>query len=130
MKLRRRHSITQAADFQRIRKLGRSKTGRFVIVSIYKDPTLKHLRSAFVTSKRSARKAHDRVFIRRRLRAILQRHAESFDSTAIYIVTIARSAAATASFEELEADWIKQCQRLKVLPAAKQLNRPPLNSDL
>lgn len=71
---------------------------------------------AFVTSKRAAKKAHDRNLIRRRLRSFLQKHAPHFSDHKRYIVTIARSGAADASNADLEADWLRQCQRLKLFP--------------
>jgi ribonuclease P protein component len=116
MRLPRKASITGSADFIRIRKTGQAKAGRFVIVSTLADPGLPSIRAAFVTSKRAAKKAHDRNLIRRRLRAYLQAHAPEFADARRYIVTIARPGAATASNEELETDWLRQCRRLKLLP--------------
>ncbi len=116
MKLPRASSINRSGDFIRIRKTGQSKAGRFVIVSTLADPALPSLRAAFITSKRAAKKAHDRNLIRRRLRHCLQKHAESFSDPKRFIITIARSEAKSATFDELEADWLRQCRRLKILP--------------
>ncbi|MEP2775165.1 MAG: ribonuclease P protein component [Luteolibacter sp.] len=112
MKLPRSSSINQAEDFLRIRKTGQAKAGRFVIVSTLADPSLGSVRAAFITSKRAAKKAHDRNHIRRRLRTYLQAHAPEFTDPSRFIVTIARPEAKTASNAELEADWLKQCRRL------------------
>jgi ribonuclease P protein component len=68
MRFPRKQSINQSEDFLRIRKTGQAKAGRFVIVSTLADPALPTIRAAFVTSKRAAKKAHDRNRIRRRLR--------------------------------------------------------------
>lgn len=116
MKLPRSSSINQAQDFLRIRKTGQAKAGRFVIVSTLADPSLTNIRPAFITSKRAAKKAHDRNLIRRRLRSYLQAHAPSFAEPKRFLVTIARAGAAQASNAELEADWLRQCRRLKLLP--------------
>jgi len=116
MKLPRSSSINQREDFLRIRKTGHAKAGRFVIVSTLADPELSSLRHAFVTSKRAAKKAHDRNLVRRRLRACLQAHGTSFTDPARFLITIARPGAQNASFTDLEADWLKQCKRLKLLP--------------
>ncbi len=116
MRFPRKCSVTNAADFVRVRKTGQAKAGRFVIVSTLPDPSLPALRAAFVTSKRAAKKAHDRNLIRRRLRACLQAHAPAFDDPKRLLITIARPGAAEASHAELEADWVRQCRRLKILP--------------
>jgi ribonuclease P protein component len=116
MRFPRKQSINQNEDFLRIRKTGQAKAGRFVIVSTLVDPALPTIRAAFITSKRASKKAHDRNRIRRRLRACLQAHAESFTDPKRFLVTIARPGAAEASFAELEADWLAQCKRLKLFP--------------
>lgn len=116
MRLPRKTSITDNADFVRIRKTGQSKAGRFVIVSTLSDSALTSIRAAFVTSKRAAKKAHDRNLVRRRLRSFLQAHAPAFGDPRRFIVTIARAGAATASSSDLEADWLRQCRRLKLFP--------------
>lgn len=116
MKLPRSSSINRSEDFIRIRKTGQAKAGRFVIVSTLADQSLASIHSAFVTSKRAAKKAHDRNLIRRRLRSCLQKHGVNFINPKCFIITIARSEAKSATFTELEADWLRQCRRLKLLP--------------
>jgi ribonuclease P protein component len=116
MRLPRKCSINQHADFNRIRKTGQSKAGRFVIVSTLADPGLMSVRAAFITSKRAAKKAHDRNLVRRRLRSYLQAHAPDFSDPRRFIVTIARAGAASATNADLEADWLRQCRRLNLLP--------------
>lgn len=116
MRFPRKCSVNNHADFLRVRKTGHAKAGRFVIVSTLVDPALPSLRAAFVTSKRAAKKAHDRNLIRRRLRTYLQAHAPAFADPKRYVITIARPGAAAASHADLEADWLRQCRRLKLLP--------------
>ncbi len=112
MRFPRKSSINQNADFLRIRKAGRAKAGRFVILSTLEDPALAHVSAAFVTSKRAAKKAHDRNLIRRRLRTYLQKHAPDFVNQRRFLVTIARAGAASATNADLEADWFRQARRL------------------
>ena len=116
MKLPRSSSITRSEDFLRVRKTGQAKAGRFVIVSTLADSSLPAIRPAFVTSKRAAKKAHDRNLVRRRLRNYLQTHTPDFADPKRFLVTIARAGAHTATNAELEADWLRQCRRLKLLP--------------
>ena len=111
--------MNQRADFERVRKTGQAKAGRFVILSTLANPALDGIRTGFITSKRSAKKAHDRVLIRRRLRAIIQTHAPGFSDLSRYVVTIARAGAAEASFADLEADWLRQARRLGLFPRSE-----------
>ncbi|WP_411827341.1 ribonuclease P protein component [Luteolibacter sp. AS25] len=116
MRLPRNQTINQSADFLRIRKTGHAKAGRFVILSTLEDPGLQTIRTAFVTSKRAAKKAHDRNYLRRRFRSFVQKFAPEFENQQRFIVTIARPGAANADPAELEADWKKQASRLGLFP--------------
>jgi ribonuclease P protein component len=110
------------AEFVRVKTTGRSKPGRFVILSTLEDSSLDSLRVGFITTRRCG-KAHDRNLLRRRFRAMVQAHAQEFGNMRRYLVTIARPGAAKADFSELQADWLKQARRLGLLapssPAAK-----------
>ncbi len=115
MRLPRTCSITRRDDFARVRKSGRAKAGRFLIVSTLADPALAGIRTGFITTKRVG-KAHDRVLLRRRFRALVQAHAPDFSDMRLFLVTIALRGAADATFAELEADWLRQARRLGLLP--------------
>ena len=114
MRLPRKHSMSKRADFFRARKDGQAKAGRFVVLSTLADPALPHLKVAIITTKKVG-KAHDRNLLRRRIRAILQRHGERIDDPKRLLVTIPRPGSATASFEDLETDWLRQAKRLGLL---------------
>lgn len=89
-----------------------------MVVATLADPALGHLMSGIITTKRTG-KAHDRNRMRRRVRAILQRHGERIADPRRLLVTILRPGAAAAGFAELEADWLRQARRLGILvPAA------------
>ena len=115
MRLPRTSSINQRADFARVKKTGRAKAGRFLILSTLADPKLDGIRTGFITTRRCG-KAHDRVLLRRRFRSLVQNHAPRFDDMRRYLVTIALRGAAAATFAELEADWLRQDRRLGILP--------------
>jgi ribonuclease P protein component len=106
--------MKQRGDFARVRQSGQAKTGRFVILSTLADPTLNTLRTGFITSRRAG-KAHERNLLRRRFRTLVQAHAPGFGDLKRFLVTIARPGAAKASFAELEADWLNQARRLKLI---------------
>ncbi len=107
--------MSDRADFLRVKSTGQAKAGRFLVLSTLADPKLDSLRTGFITTKRCG-KAHDRNLLRRRFRALVQTHADTFTHLQRYLVTIARPGAAQASFEELEADWLRQAKRLGLIP--------------
>ena len=115
MRLPRQHSITRRADFARVKSTGQAKAGRFLILSTLADPALTALRTGFITTRRCG-KANQRVLLRRRFRFLVQTHAPGFAEMRRYLVTIARPGAATASFAELQSDWLKQARRLGLFP--------------
>lgn len=119
MRLPRTCSMNQRSDFERVKKTGQAKAGRFIILSTLPDPSLATIRTGFITTKRSG-KAHDRNLLRRRFRSLVQSHAPSFTEIRRYLVTIARPGASQASFEELEADWLRQARRLGLFPRPQE----------
>ena len=108
--------MTTRSEFARVKNTGQAKAGRFVILSTLPDPTLDSLRTGFITTKRAAKKAHDRNLVRRRFRSLVQTHASEFSDIRRFLVTIARPGAAQATFAELEADWLRQARRLGLFP--------------
>ena len=112
MRLPRKCSMTHRAEFARVKSTGQAKAGRFVILSTLPDPSLDSIRTGFITSKRAAKKAHDRVLLRRRFRSLVQEHAPRFSEIRRYLVVIARPGAADATFDELAEDWVRQARRL------------------
>lgn len=104
MKLPRSRRITNRSDFQRIRAQGKSLQGRFLVLGYLADENLTEpFRLGLITTKRLG-PAVVRNRVRRRLRAILQRTGERVTEPH-WIVLIARSAAATATSEQLEKEW-------------------------
>ena len=116
--------MTTRAEFSRVRKDGRAKAGRFVVLSTLDSPELPHLMVGFITTRRVG-KAHDRNRLRRRFRSMVQKHAESFCDLNRYLVTIPRAGASEATFEELEKDWLKQARRLGLIDANQGGPRVP-----
>ena len=108
--------MTDRAEFARVKTTGHAKAGRFVILSTLPDPALETIRTGFITTKRAAKKAHDRVLLRRRFRALVQKHAPEFTEIRRYLVVIARPGASQATFQEIEEDWVRQARRLGLFP--------------
>jgi ribonuclease P protein component len=105
--------MKKRADFQKVRETGRSKAGRFLVLSTLEDATLPHFMVAFITTKKVG-KAHDRNLLRRRFRAIVQSHLDRIDPLR-YVVFIARYNTITATYAELEQDWLKLAAKLGML---------------
>lgn len=106
--------MTKRAEFTKVRTSGRAKAGRFLVLSTLEDPALPFLKVGFITTRKVG-KAHDRNLLRRRFRAIVQRHGEKLANVGRYLVTIPRAGSTSASFAELEKDWLKQARRLGIL---------------
>ena len=106
--------MKKRADFQKVRETGRSKAGRFLVLSTLEDTTLPHFMVAFITTKKAG-KAHDRVLLRRRFRSIIQAHWDRVTPSLRYLVVIARYNTITATYAELEKDWLKTASRLGML---------------
>ncbi len=113
MRLPRKYSMTNRAEFARSRECGKSRPGRFLVLSVLHESDLDHFRTGFITTKKVG-KAHERNLLRRRFRAIIQKHGNTISSH-YYIVTIARWRAKDASYEELEKDWLKQARKLGII---------------
>ena len=82
---------------------------------------LQTIRTGFITTKRSG-KAHDRSLLRRRFRSLVQSHAPQFAELRRFLVTIARPGAITATFAELEEDWVRQAKRLGLFQRPESIN--------
>lgn len=113
MRLPRKFSMTQRAEFARTRELGKSRPGRYLVLSVLHQADLEHFRTGFITTKKVGR-AHQRNLLRRRFRSIMRDHGEKIDPH-YYIVTIARWRAAEASYTELERDWLMQARKLGIM---------------
>ena len=106
--------MKKRADFQKVRETGRSKAGRFLVLSTLEDNELPHFMVAFITTKKVG-KAHDRSLLRRRFRSIVQAHWHRVCPSLRYLVIIARYNTITATYAELEQDWLKIASKLGML---------------
>lgn len=97
--------MTERAEFARVRKLGKSRPGRYLVVSVLRDDELEHFKLGLIVTKKVG-KAHERNLLRRRFRAIVQNYGDQL-KPGYRIVTIARWRAIGASYGELERDWLR-----------------------
>lgn len=106
--------LLNSRDFRKVREKGKSSQGRLLRLGVLKDSDTKPTRIGLVTSKRVGG-AVDRNKTRRRLReivrAVLPSMAPGFD-----VVVVAKSTAASATFDELRAECLLLARRLSILP--------------
>lgn len=114
MKLPRSRRITRRADFQRVRISGATYQGRYLVLGYLADESLEEpFRLGIITTKRLGG-AVVRNRVRRRLRAILQRTGHRV-ARPHWLVLIARGAAAGATSDQLEKEWIWLMHRTSLI---------------
>ncbi len=113
MKLPRRQMMNARAEFQRVKRDGQSRVGKYVIISTLPCEALKESKFAFVTSKKVG-KAHERNFVRRRFRDLISRHGDNIQEHR-YVVMIGRYSSPNVEFETLEAEFLKICRKLEII---------------
>jgi ribonuclease P protein component len=100
-------------EFDRVRREGRTVRGGLLMLGVLQSETETAFRVGFVTSRRvGGAVARNRV--RRRLREIVRRHQHTL-GRGLWLVVIARPAAARASSAALEEEWLRLAQRAPIL---------------
>ena len=96
-------------DFTRVRTEGRTVRGALLTIGVLPVTNETHFRVGLITSKRVGG-AVVRNRVRRRLREIVRRHQHALGS-GVWLVIIARPAAAAASFAALDDEWLRLMKR-------------------
>jgi len=112
MDLTRQRRMRQWGEFQAVRQKGQSAAGKFIVLGILADTSLDDRKFGLITSKKAGN-AVTRNLLRRRFREIIRKWGDHLPPKQ-RVVTIARWNASKATFQELEADWIKTAKRLKI----------------
>ena len=105
--------LTTAGEFQRMKNEGESCHGRFMVMSVLKNPSTAGARIGLITSRRLGG-AVDRNRVRRRLREIV-RVARPDLLPGLWLVLIARKNAVEATFQALQREWLQLAQRASIL---------------
>ena len=105
--------LTNPAEFERVRKSGQAHRGELLVLSVLLAAAAGPFRAGFITSRRIGG-ATVRNRVRRRLREIVRRHQHEIVD-GLWVVTIARDAAAPATFAELEDAWLRLAKRASIL---------------
>lgn len=105
--------LNRPAEFSRVRIDGKAQRGSLLILGVLETGEAAAFRAGFVTSKRVGG-AVVRNRVRRRLRDIVRRHQGEVRA-GIWLVTIARPAAARATHTALEDEWLRLAKRAFIL---------------
>ncbi|MFL6570009.1 MAG: ribonuclease P protein component [Chthoniobacterales bacterium] len=108
--------LVRSAEFARVRAEGRAQRGSLIVLGILETSDNQPFRAGFVTSKRIG-SAVVRNRVRRRLREIVRKHQHTIRG-GIWLVVVARPAAARASYRTLEDEWLRLATRTSILPPA------------
>ena len=106
--------IKLSRDFARVRTNGRMVRGALLMLGVLAIEKEIAFRVGLVTSKRVGG-AVVRNRVRRRFREILRRHQHALRK-GVWLVVIARPAAASASAAALEDEWLRLATRAGIVP--------------
>ena len=109
----RSRRLTRAAEFLRVKTDGKVQRGALLVLGVLETGETGAPRAGFVTSKRIGG-AVVRNRVRRRLREAVRRHQEPLRG-GFWVVLIARPAAAQASYQQLEDEWLRLAKRASIL---------------
>lgn len=96
-----------------MRTEGQAQRGAFLVLGVLDHGNAEPFRAGFVTSKRIGG-AVVRNRVRRRMREVVRRHQHAIRA-GVWLVLIARPAAARASYRALEDEWLRLAKRASIL---------------
>ena len=100
-------------EFARVRAEGASFPGRFVVLSVLRDPAVERFRFGLITGKKLG-KAVTRNRIRRSLRQVVREEQEKL-ADGLLLVIIGRWRAADAAVADLRQDVLRTAHRAGIL---------------
>jgi ribonuclease P protein component len=109
----RARRLTRSSEFIRVKNHGNVQRGRLLMLGFLDLADDAAFQVGFVTSKRVGG-AMTRNRVRRRLREIVRSH-QQLVKHGVWMVLIARPAAATASYRALEDEWLRLAKRALIL---------------
>jgi ribonuclease P protein component len=105
--------LTRTEEFTSVKFQGKTYRGPFLVLGVFVQKEEKAFRAGFITTKRLGG-AVVRNRVRRRLRDIVRREQARLRA-GLWIVLVARSAAARASHQELKDEWLRLAERASIL---------------
>jgi ribonuclease P protein component len=107
--LRMKHS----RDFARVRAEGAGHPGRFIVLSVLRDPSQARFKFGLITPRKLGI-AVVRNKIRRRLREIVRLNQDRVSSGTLFVI-IARWKSPEADYEDLQKDWLRLARKAGML---------------
>jgi len=107
--------LKRASEFAKVKAEGATSHGKYLLLGSFQTGEEQPARIGLVTSRRLGG-AVQRNLVRRRLRE-LARKSRLEIKPGLQLVIIARRSAVSASFGQLEQDWLRACQRAGILKA-------------
>jgi ribonuclease P protein component len=105
--------LTRGSEYERVKRDGFTRRGKLLTLSVVPVENSGPCRAGFVTSRRLGGAAV-RNRVRRRLREIVRQHQHELHKD-FWIVLVARSDAANASYRALEHEWLRLAKRASIL---------------
>ena len=105
--------LTRSSEFLRVRMEGKAQRGGLLVLGLLERDKPEPFRAGFVTSRRVGG-AVVRNRLRRRLREIVRRHQHEVRA-GLWMVVIARPAAADSTHRALEDEWLRLAKRAFIL---------------
>ena len=105
--------LTRDSDFERVKREGQSERGKLMVLGAFAVKNSGRPRAGFAVSRRLG-SAVVRNRVRRRLREIVRTHQHDLRDN-MWIVLIARRAAANAGYRALEDEWLRLAKRASIL---------------
>ena len=105
--------LTQTAEFTAVKFQGKTYRGPLLVLGVLVQKEEKAFRAGFITTKRLGG-AVLRNRVRRRLRDVVRKEQGRLQS-GVWIVLVARSAAARAPYQELKDEWLRLAERASIL---------------
>jgi ribonuclease P protein component len=105
--------LTGASEFDSVKRGGESWHGRFMVLSVLKNSPSAATRIGIITSRRVGG-AVERNRVRRKFREMV-RLARPDLQAALRVVLVARKAAAEATFQSLQCEWLQLAHKASIL---------------
>ena len=105
--------LTRDSDFERVKQRGQTEHGKLIVLGAFAVRNSGGARVGVVVRRRLG-SAVVRNRVRRRLREIVRTHQNDLRDD-MWIVLIARRAAANAGYRALEDEWLRLAKRASIL---------------
>jgi ribonuclease P protein component len=123
LKFCRSSRLTRTSEFSLVKASGKSWTGKHLVLAILAREVEAAPRIGIIATKRLGN-AVSRNQVRRRIREIFRLNQHRIQR-GFWLVTIARFSSATATFEELQRDWLRLVERASILAPGSHGSHPP-----